>query len=474
MMAQKVLVDPVTRVEGHMSVEIEVANGEVVDARISSTLFRGLERIFEGRDPRDMPYYTQRICGFCPISHAMASCNALLDANPVEVPHNGRLLKHMMLAADFLMDHIRHFYFLIVPDFVKMPETSPFTPYPTTDYRLPPNVNAQIIEHYLEGLDVQRRADTMVATFAGKSPHAHGVLPGGSTMPPHTDRVLKYRSHALELIEFIRTRMIPDMEAIAEHYSDHYDFGRGYGNMFSFGLFQKSENLQDRVFKPGVMMDGQVTELQLSSIRNGITEDISHAWYAAGSQKAQPIDSTVDPEYGKERAYTWVKAPRYNGKPMETGPLARLWVNGEYRNGISTMDRLMARVLETLKIAEYAAAWATELKPGEPHMARWDVPQNAFGAGFVDAVRGGLGHWVKIENSKVAKYQIITPTTWNNSPRDREGQRGPMEESLIGIPVENPESPIEVIRTIHSFDPCNACAVQIITPKGPLPKIRIL
>lgn len=472
-MAQKILVDPITRVEGHMSVEVEVENGKVVDAHVATNLFRGLERIFEGRDPRDMPYYTQRICGFCPVSHAVASANALLDANPIEVPFNGRLLKHMMLAADYLMDHIRHFYFLIVPDYVKMPEVSPFIPYPTDDYRIPADESAKLLEHYMEGLDVQRRADTMVATFGGKSPHTHGVYPGGCSMPPHTYRVLKYRSHALELVEFIRTRMIPDMETIAKYYPDHFEFGRGYGNMFSFGLFQMSENLQDRVFKPGVVIDGETTELDLKTLRNGISEDITHAWYKEGAQETEPINSTVDTQYGKDGAYTWVKAPRYQGKPMETGPLARLWLMGEYNNGISTMDRQMARVLETLKIAEHAATWATELKPGEPHIAPWEVPNEAFGAGFVDAVRGGLGHWVKIQNGKVAKYQVITPTTWNNSPRDKEGQRGPIEECLIGVPVENPESPIEIVRTIHSFDPCNACAVQIITPKGPLPKFRV-
>ena len=472
-MAPKILVDPVTRVEGHMSVEIEVENGEVVDARVASNLFRGLEKIFEGRDPRDMPYFTQRICGFCPVSHAVASANALLDANPIEVPFNGRLLKHMMLAADYLMDHIRHFYFLIVPDYAKMPEVSPFIPYPTKDFRLPSQVNATLLEHYMEGLDIQRRADTMVATFGGKSPHTHGVYPGGCSMPPHTHRVLKYRSHALELVDFIRTRMIPDMEAIAKYYPDHFEFGGGYGNIFSFGLFQMSENLQDRVFKPGVVLDGVTIELDLKTLRNGFSEDISHAWYQEGSQETDPVNSTTNTQYGKEGAYTWTKAPRYNGKPMETGPLARLWIMGEYTNGISTLDRQMARVLETLKIAEHAATWATELHPGEPHITPWEVPQEAFGAGFVDAVRGGLGHWVKIQNGKVAKYQVITPTTWNNSPRDKKGQRGPMEQALIGIPVENPESPIEVVRTIHSFDPCNACAVQVITPKGPLPKFRI-
>ncbi|MBO8125715.1 MAG: nickel-dependent hydrogenase large subunit [Firmicutes bacterium] len=472
-MAQRVMIDPITRVEGHMSAEIYVENGEVVDAKVSSTLFRGLEKIFEGRDPRDMPYYTQRICGFCPVPHSVASSAALRDANPVEVPYNGRKLTNMILAADYLMDHIRHFYFLVVPDFTKMPEVSPYIPYPTKDYRLPPDVNAKIVEHYLEALDVQRRSDTMVATFAGKAPHIHGIFPGGTSMPPHTYRVIKYRSHALELVEFIRTRMVPDMEAFAKYYPDHFEFGKGYENFLSVGLFQQSENLQDRVIKPGIMVDGEIRNFDIRSLREGVTEDISHAWYEEGPEDTKPINSTVDPAYGKEGAYTWVKAPRLNGKPMETGPLARMWITGDYRNGISTMDRLFARVVETLKIAEYCSTWATELKPGEPHIARWEVPDEGYGAGLVEAVRGTLGHWIKIEGGKVAKYQVITPTVWNGSPRDKNGQRGPMEESLIGIPVENPEHPIEVVRTIHSFDPCNACAVQVITPKGPLKKFRV-
>ncbi|MDI3281498.1 MAG: nickel-dependent hydrogenase large subunit [Bacillota bacterium] len=446
----------------------------MTEAWVSSTLYRGMETIAQGRPPEDMIYLMQRICGFCPVSHAMASALALQDAAPVEVPKNGQLLRNMMHAADYLMDHIRHFYFLLFPDFVRLPEVPPFVPYPTGDYRLPKRENDLLVQHYLDALDIQRRSETMVAVFGGKSPHVHGIFPGGASLAPTADRVLRFRAHAQELLEFIESHLIPDLEIIARYYSDYRRIGRGHGNLISYGLYQMSHRAEDRVFRPGVVLDGRVEPLDLSTLRSGIEEDITHSWFQQADEVKRPLDFANLPARKKEGAYTWVKAPRYRGRAMETGPLARLWVMGEYREGVSMLDRVIARVLETKKMAELCIQWSMDLEPGRPHITPWSPPREAEGAGLVDAVRGALGHWIRIENHKVARYQVVTPTTWNNSPRDARGQRGAMEEALIGTPVEDPERPIEVVRVIHSFDPCNACAVQVITPDRPLLRFRVL
>ncbi|MDI6871728.1 MAG: nickel-dependent hydrogenase large subunit [Bacillota bacterium] len=462
-MPQRIVVDPLTRVEGHMRVEVQVDGGKVTDAWVSSLLFRGVEIILQGRDPRDAVYLTQRICGFCPGSHAIASAYALWATNPVDVPKNGQLVRNMMLAADYLMDHLRHFYFLVFPDFVKLPEVAPFVPYGTDDFRLPAKENAVLVEHYLEALDQQRRADTMVAVFSGKSPHLHGVFPGGASQPPTADRVLRYQAHAAELLKFIETRMIPDMETIAKYYPDYFRIGKGLGRFLSFGLYQKSDRAEDRIFRPGRVVDGKVSFLTLEELSNGVTEAVDYSWYEQ-REPQKPHDERTVPQRPKGRAYSWAKAPRWNGEAYEHGPLARMWVMGEYQKGPSTMDRLTARVLETKKMAELALEWVKEIDPTGPHIARWEVPDSARGVGLVDAVRGGLGHWVTIEGYKIDRYQVITPTTWNGSPRDAKGQRGAIEEALLGAPIENPDRPVEIARVVHSFDPCNDCAVQVITP----------
>lgn len=464
-MPERIVVDPMTRVEGHMRVEVQVEGGKVTDAQVSSQLFRGVEIILQGRDPRDAVYLTQRICGFCPGSHAVASAYALWATNPVDVPKNGQLVRNMMLAADYLMDHVRHFYFLIFPDYVKLPPVAPFYPYGTDDFRIPEAENAKLLEHYLEALDQQRRADTMVAVFAGKSPHLHGVFPGGASLGPTADRVVRYQAHAAELLKFIESRMIPDMEVIAKYYPDYFKIGAGLGRFLSFGLYQRSDRAEDRVFRPGRVEDGKVTFMTLEELNQGITEAVDHSWYEQ-REPQHPKEERTIPQRPKEGAYTWAKAPRWNGDAYEVGPLARMWVSGDYQKGPSTMDRLIARVLETKKMAELALEWVKEVDPEGPHIARWEVPESAEGAGFVDAVRGGLGHWITIAGRKIDRYQVVTPTTWNGSPRDTQGKRGAIEEALIGTPVENPDKPAELARVVHSFDPCNDCAVQVITPDG--------
>jgi hydrogenase large subunit len=462
--SQRLVVDPLTRVEGHMKVEVTVEGGRVTDAWVSSSLFRGIELIMQGREPADAVYFTQRICGFCPVSHSIASAYALWSAAPVDVPKNGQLLRNMMLAADYLMDHLRHFYFLVFPDFVKLPPIGPFTPYPTDDYRLPAKENDLLVSHYLEALDVQRRADTMVAVFGGKSPHSHGVYPGGASLPPTAERAERYESHAAELLKFVTTRMIPDVETIATHYQDYFKLGRGVGRMLSFGLYQRSARAEDRVFRPALVEeDGRVTDLTLKELSEGIAESVDHSWYEAQPPQ-RPGAGRTAPQRPKEGAYTWTKAPRWRGKAFETGPLARLWVKGEYRKGISAMDRTLARVYETKNMAELALAWVRELDPAAPSLTPWTSPREAVGVGLVDAVRGGLGHWLSIEDYRLTRYQVITPTTWNASPRDGQGQRGAIEAALLGVPVADPDRPAEIARVVHSFDPCNACAVQILTP----------
>lgn len=453
----QVTISPVTRVHGPLEIELEVAEGQVVEAKNSGLHFRGFELILQGRDPRDASYLAERICGICSAAHAVAAAMAIEDAAGVEVTPNGLLVRNMIFAADILQNHWRHYSLLVLPDYLNMPERSPYAA-GRRARPLPPKLNQALLEDYREGINFSRLAHEIVAVFGGKQPHQHGIIPGGVTSLPTADRLRKTEAIVKEMHQAVASRHLPHFEELAAVYPEYARYGRGYGNLLNFGIFPKPGQKHAFYFPSGIVKNGkEIGPFRQEKIR----EEIVHSYYA-GSGPLPPIQGETVPEYGKTGAYSWVKAPRYDGEPYEGGPLARLWITGKYRRGISALDRLQARLVEIESLCELMQEWVSLTHPDQPVFTPFAIPWEAEGMGLTGAMRGQLGHWVRIENAKITHYQIITPTAWNFSPRDARGQRGPAEEALIGVPVADLEDPVEVGRVIRSFDPCLSCATHLI------------
>jgi len=463
------IISPITRLNGFWRIDVNIENGQVVDAYSSGIFFRGIEKILHGRDPRDAVYLTQRICGICSTAHGLASSLALEDAFKIKPPRNGIIIRNLLFGADLLQNHIRHFYFLTVPDFVRGPDRPPFVPRYEVDYRLSRTESDKIYENYMESIHISRAVHDMVTIFGGKIPHNHGILAGGATVPPTADNVRMFMSLLQKVRSFVQNKMMADLEKIATAYEDCYKIGIGTGNLMAFGMFPHPDKKDDFYFKPGIIIGKKREKLDAMAI----TEHIKYSWYRA-SPPLHPEEGETQPDTGKEDAYSWVKAPRYKGHPVEGGPLARLILSGDYKGGHSAMDRIAARVMEANIVSEMMEEWCRQLEIGKPVFTPYDMPANAEGIGMVEAMRGGLGHWMRMRAGRITHYQIITPSAWNCSPRDDEGRRGPVEEALIGTPIEDFDQPIEVGRVARSFDPCLACAVHMIDMKGREKYVEIL
>lgn len=449
---------PFTRIHAPMRLDVDIQNGKVADARVMGTLFRGFENMMIGRDPRDTVLFMQRICGICSVAHSVASALALQQIYKVEPPPNGQHLTNLIFAADIIQNHLRHFYVLVIFDYLKGPEIPPYTPRNHGDYRLPEKVSAELMEHVKQGIEYSSRAHEMLAIFGAKAPHQQTIVPTGVTEKALSEHLMAYRSILQDITEWVEKVHIPDVLTIAEYYKEYYSIGRGYGNFISYGMFKQPTTGQQE-FKPGLIQSGSnVEEVNLDKV----TEDIHFCWYRDEVDTRRPPEGTTVPARDKADGYSWVKAPRYDGTPFECGPLARGFINGDYRRGISAMDRLVARAYETLKIGRMALGWLDQVAVKGPTIRPYETLPNGDGYGVTDAMRGALGHWFSVRNGKVAHYQVITPTTWNFSPRDANGRRGPVEEALIGIPVADPDSLIEVGRVVRSYDPCFTCAVHMI------------
>ncbi len=456
-------ISPITRINGFWDIEITVDNGVIVDAKSSGIYFRGLEIILRGRDPRDASYLTQRICGICSTAHAMAASFALEDALQIEVPKNGILMRNLTFGADMLQNHIRHFYLLGIFDYVKGPDMPPFVPRYERDFRLPKSENDRIFNNYKEALEISRVCHEMVTLFGGKVPHQHGIIAGGHTVRPTMDKVYKFMAMREQVSKFINDRLIPDMETIARFYDDYYKLGVGVRNLMSFGNFRiPGGSKREWVIPFGIVRNGEIQKVDTSKI----FEQVSHSWYK-DYDAGHPNEGETDPNLDKDGAYSWVKAPRYDGEPVEVGPLAHMWVKEEYRRGISTIDRLMARYLEAKMVAGLMKDWLLDLNPDQPVFQPYDIPSRELnGVGLMGAMRGALGHWMRVKNKRITHYQIVTPSAWNCSPKDDKNVRGPVEQALVGTPIGDTDQPVEVGRIARSFDPCLACAVHMIRPSG--------
>jgi len=510
-MSKKIVIDPITRIEGHMKIEAIVDGGVVKEARCSGMLFRGLEIILRGRDPRDAQRITQRICGVCPTAHSIASTLALDDAFGIagKIPDNGRLMRNLIFGSNYLQSHILHFYHLAALDYVDVTAAAgytgsdpnlrkaadfiahgslaPFMPRYEGDYRLPKAVNQAAVSHYIEALNQRRATHEMLAIFGGKAPHNMGIFPGGALEQVTVDKIAEFRWRLERLRDFVDNIYIPDVLAVAKVYSDYFTIGKGCQRYMSYGgwdLDSAADLSKRKRMIPNGILDGKTNKLLPFNPAN-ITEHVKHSWYKSRSNLPPAEGQTeVDPQ--KPDAYSFIKAPRYEGGVCEVGPLARMLV--AYSKGVQPIKKLVdstlsalgaqapalssvlgrhaARALEAKMVADSMAEWVLQLKPGEPVCAKYDLPETGSGMGISEAPRGSLGHWIEVKNGVIDNYQAVVPTTWNCSPRDDNDIPGACEQALEGTTVKDEANPFELVRIVRSFDPCLACSVHMVTPKG--------
>lgn len=578
-MNSRVVVDPITRIEGHLRIEAETsADNVITQAYSSGTMVRGIEIILKGRDPRDAWAFAQRICGVCTLVHGIASVRAVEDALHYPIPPNAQLIRNLMIAQQFVHDHVMHFYHLHALDWVDVLSALDASPSATAalqqalsdwpnnsisyfeevqqtlqrfiesgqfgiftngywghpGYQLPPEVNLLAFAHYLEALEWQREVAKLHAIFGGKNPHPNFAVGGSPTAINATarrngsvhlrkgDTAVDREGLALvgSLIERMQTFVdqvyLPDTVAIAGFYKDWFNRGEGIGNFLTFGEFpvQGDGLMADlgSLFVPrGAILNRDLTQIHPVDLtaQGEIQEFVSRSWYdysTGANDPLHPFDGETVPNYtGPEppydfldvnAEYSWLKSPRWKGNVMETGPLARvlmLYASGhEATTGLvnetlsalglplsalySTMGRTAARTLETKIIADQMPLWYDQLianiEGGDLATHNFALfspdtwPAVSMGAGFMEAPRGALGHWIVIENEAIANYQAVVPSTWNAGPRDPMGQEGPYEAALRGHSLYDPTQPLEILRTIHSFDPCIACAVHVTDPRG--------
>jgi [NiFe] hydrogenase large subunit/hydrogenase large subunit len=558
----KIVIDPITRIEGHLRIEAEVNGDRVTDAWSSSTMFRGIEKILQGRDPRDAWVFTQRFCGVCTTVHAIAAIRSVENALGIRIPPNAELIRNIIMGVQNVHDHVIHFYHLHALDWVDIASALKADPLKTAAlaaslsdwpfnsasyfkgvqeklaafmktgrlgpfanawwghpaYKLPPEANLMATAHYLEALEWQKDIIRIHAILGSKNPHPQTFLVGGMAIAIDPDsqtalnagKLAEIRGLLARTRDFVEKVYIPDLLAIASYYKEWAGIGGGVDSFMSYGDFPSDNSGKAEVLW---MPRGMILNRDLSRVhpveQEKIAEYVDHSWYeyAAGPGAGlHPWDGTTDHRYTGPKPpyehlntgekYSWVKAPRYGGMPVEVGPLARCLVayasgHREVKSAVdlvlarlqlgpealfSTLGRTAARGIETLVLARKLPEWLDSLtaniKGGDyaiHNSEKWDPdtwPKEAKGYGWHEAPRGALGHWIHIREGKILNYQAVVPSTWLASPRDAKGQRGPYEAALVNTPLADPQRPLEILRTIHSFDPCLACAVHLFDPDG--------
>ena len=481
-MSKTIKIDPITRIEGHLAIEAVVDDGVVKEAKSAGTLFRGFEIILQGRDPRDANRLTQRICGVCPTAHATASALCLDDAFGLtdKIPNNAKLIRNLIFGSNFLQSHILHFYHLAALDYVDavgvVGDLAPFVPRYEGDYRVSGQANAELVSHYLTALDIRRKCQEMLALFGGKMPHNVGIVPGGVTEKLTEDKITNFLWRLNEIRDFINNVYIPDVTAVAKTYSDYFQIGEGCKRLLSYGGFDSPGG---KLFKAGIVSADLSTE---PFARENITEYVKHSWYEDSTSGKNPAQGQTKPQPNKQKAYSFLKSPRYSGMVCEVGPLARMVSNyvqgdakvkqlvdsllGQLGAGLdalfSVLGRHAARALEAKLVADTMVDWLQVLKPDEPSIIESQIPDHADGAGLTEAPRGSVGHWISIRDKKIQRYQVIAPTAWNASPKDNNDQPGAVEQAIIGTKVKDSDNPFEIVRIVRSFDPCLACSVHLL------------
>lgn len=531
------IIDPVTRIEGHLRIEMEVENGKVSDAWVSGGCFRGVERVVEHRTPDDAVHIVQRICGVCPVSHGHAASIAGEKALGITISNNARLIRNLVEGAQFLHSHILWLYSLTAFDYVNPFEglkanpadvwdlaqslgTSANTDFNAlkerltkfskngqlsifsgnwfdseegTAYKLDPETNMLLTAHYLEALTMQAKASEIAALLGGKMPHITSVAVGGSSFIPTIEKLDDLKALIQEVKTWVDSTVIQDTLALAGPYKEAFDFGKGCGRYIAWGVFEGKQwpygndygaQMANRYLPSGVIDEGfSLADPDESKIK----EFVGNSWYKGSGSYQSPYFVT-EPEftgYDVNSRYTWIKAPAYDGKCMEAGSLSRMLAGCQrgvpnIKHGVdalltatgltlgqvpSTLGRTAIRQVETVYIAGLMEQWCDELiqaiKEGDEDYFRESSADSGQGSAFWEAPRGALYHSEKVMKGKIEGYQIIIPSTWNLAPRGNDGTPGPLEQALIGVPVEDLEKPINALRTVHSFDPCTACAVHI-------------
>ncbi len=571
--ASRLVVDPVTRIEGHLRIEAQLDGDTIAQAYSSGTMVRGIEIILRGRDPRDAWAFAQRICGVCTLVHGIASVRAVEDALQIPVPRNAQAIRNLMIAAQYVHDHVMHFYHLHALDWVDVVSAlkadsaataalaQSISPYARSSpgyfadvqskvknlvesgqlgifanaywghpaYKLPPEANLMAVAHYLDALEWQREVAQLHAIFGGKNPHPM-FLVGGAPSPIdlNSDSALNAKRLAqvgqiiVQMREFVDQVYVPDTLAIAGFYKDWGGRGEGLGNFLTCGEFPAGQASElDKLLIPrGAILKRNLAEVQEVDLRDTaqVQEFVGHSYYDYSGGKNTGLHPFVGetvlnytgpaPPYEQldiEKSYSWLKSPRWRGHAMEVGPLARvlmLYARGHAQTHelvdmtlkkldvpvtalYSTLGRTAARTLETKIIADAMQGMydglVANIKGGDTQTfdeSRWDParwPAQAKGVGYMEAPRGALSHWIVIRDGRIANYQAVVPSTWNAGPRDPQGQPGAYEAALVGHRLADAKQPIEILRTIHSFDPCIACAVHVTDPqRGELVRVKIL
>jgi Ni,Fe-hydrogenase I large subunit len=490
----KIVLDPMTRIEGHLKIEAVVENKRVVDARTEGTLYRGFEEILVGRNPLDAIQITQRFCGVCPTPHAIASSQALENAFGIMPPPNGRIIRNIMQGANCIQSHVLHFYHLASLDYFRGPDVPPFIPRYEADYRLPKTVHEAFLDHYIQAYQVRLKAHELCAIWSGKMPHMASIVPGGVSIRPRIDNITTSLWRLKELREFIDNVYLPDVITLAEVYRDYLQIGAGCKRLLSYGLFdldaEPDVTKRKRLLPMGRMTNGTIESIDPAKI----TEDVRSSWYNSPSHM-QPAKGATIPNPTKTGAYSWLKSPRYDGEVYEVGPLARIAMAHKAKTNpkalaliddtlthlqaepealYSVMGRHIARAIECKLVADELQGMIMQVKLEEPVCTDHKIPDSAQGMGLWCAARGALGHWIDIKGGKIARYQAVVPTTWNASPKDDSGKPGPMEQAMIGTIVDDTENPFAIARIVRSFDPCIACAIHILEPGRSIKKFRII
>ena len=518
----RLVIDPMTRIEGHLKLEVEIEGGKVKDAWTSGTLFRGFELILQNRDPRDAWQYTQRVCGVCPTSHAHTSTMSLEDSFKVTPPENAVILRNLIEGCQFLHSHILWFYHLTALDYVDVvsalsaktsdpallavqaklktfvdsgqlgPFANAYWGHPA--YKLSPEVNLMAVAHYLQALEMQAEAASASAVWGAKMPMTMTSPPGGVNCMVNLDLIAHFLYRLKKIQAFTDNVFIPDVLAVAPHYLDWAGIGKGHANFLAWGVFDDpvTRDPYKRLLPRGaIFADKGLVPQKVGP--EMVTEDTTHGWYKNG-KPLNPSQGVTEPEftgYDTNSKYTWAKAPRLDGRPMEVGALARmlvayvsgqptakalvdgtlekLGVAGKPEVLLSVLGRIAARALETKLVADAMVDWtmklAENINAGKKDLfQQYEIPDSSSGIGLWEAPRGALGHWNVIEGKVLKNYQLVVPTTWNVCPRDEKGVRGPIEEALVGTPVLDAKRPVEILRVVHSFDPCLACTVHVIDP----------
>jgi hydrogenase large subunit len=449
-MAELIVIDPMTRISGFLEIRAQVEQNTIIDTAIQGLLYRGFETMLRGRPPLDAIYFTERICGICSAAHSYASALALEDALHIYATANDTYLREIIHGFEFVQNHLRHFYIMNLPNYVKITSLPLVGNQKYNDYRLPDEVNRRLEEHYIAGIEYSRLAHEGQAVLGGKAPHNHGIFAGGVTADITAYKLEKIRNTIQRLLAFVSTAMQEDIDTIAEYYPDYFEKGISYPNFMSYGVFHHEEP-EINFLSPGILVNGTAYELQ----RDKISEQIRYAWY-------QDVDSIDTVDLNKPDAYSFIKAPRYDGLPMETGPLARMLISGRYQGGHSCMDRNIARMLETELILNIMEHLTDRIELIPDSQRAFQIPISAEGSGFIDTTRGSLAHFISIKDKVIDHYNIITPSNWNLSPKDEQGNPGVIERALIKTIIEDMENPVEIGRIVRSFDPCVSCATHLL------------